>query len=155
VVLENATTTNLQLFGGGTMEKAEIEGGLEEMNFTMVDNGIMELPSSKPATYEFVEESEYAPEQFEAEIEDVGFSIFTASTEQREDGAFYYYVDVLTDHAKRVKIRVWNDTVRIYPREEPPDTWEFSRIVQAVETAFGELQHAPEKSRTPRAEETA
>jgi hypothetical protein len=126
------------------MNKTDIEAGLDQMGFEMVDNGIMQLPASSPATYNFVGKAEYNPDAFEEALEDKGFSHLTANTDTREDGEFYYYVDVVTDHYKKVKVKVWADSACIFPKEEQPDTFEFARIVRAIEDAFGELEHDPQ-----------
>lgn len=124
--------------------KADIGGGMGEMDFSMVDNGIMELPCSKPATFAFVEEPTLDVTALEDKLDGYDFGMFTPNYDEREDGQFYCHVEIVTDHYKKVKSKIWNDSVRIYPREDMPDTYEFTRIVHAIEDAFGaELEHAP------------
>lgn len=132
------------------MNKADIQAGMDQMAYELVDNGVLELPSSTPATYEFVEPAEYNPEGFEEALDEHDFSVFTATTEEREDGEFYYYVDVMTDHYKKVHVRVWRETACVYPKEELVDKYEFARIVGAIESAFGDLDHDPDDCTVPR-----
>jgi len=122
-------------------ERAKIQSGLDQMDFEMVDNGVLELPTSTPATYEFIEPAKYDPEGFGEAIAEHNFTLMTANTKEREDGEFYYYVDVLTDHYKKVHVRVWANTACVFPKEELPDRYEFARIVKAIEASFGELDH--------------
>lgn len=126
------------------MNEADIQAGLDQMNYEQVDNGVIEIPSSKPARYGFVEPATYDPEAFKEACEEYGFSVFTATTEQRGDGDFYYYVGVLTDHYKKVHVRVWRETACIFPKEKLVDTYEFARIVRSIESAFGDLEHEPD-----------
>lgn len=127
-------------------DKSDIRGGLEEMDFYTTENvaGI-DLPVSIPATYEFTSEPRFDAHAFQEEIEDHGFSLMSPTYDLHDNGDFWYYVDVLTNHVKRVKVKVWSGSARIYPNDDIPDTYEFARIVHAIEDAFdAELVHAPE-----------
>lgn len=128
---------------GTQIDQEEIEAGMDEMSYTLVDNGVMELPSSKPAAYSFVEPPLFQPEQLEEALDEHEFGMMTRQAEQREDGRFYCYADVVTDHYKKISVKVWNDSVRIYPGKEPPDTYEFTRIVKSIAATFGPLKHDP------------
>jgi hypothetical protein len=124
------------------METEAIKSGLEQMYWEIVDNGTIKLPSSRPARYEFIEPATYRPDTFEEAVEQHDFTISSTHTELQppEDGdGFYYYTRVTTDHYKTVKLKIWRETCNVYPIEDPPDTYEFSRLLEAVETAFGEL----------------
>jgi len=123
-------------------DREKIKAGMDQMGFEMLDNGVMELPSSKPAMYAFVEPATYDAEAFKAEIKDHDFNITGDVTTENDSGEFYYFVEVLTDHYKTVKVKIWPEKVRIFPKENGIDTYEFSRIVHAIEDAFqAELEH--------------
>jgi hypothetical protein len=126
-------------------DKDKLTAGMEQMGFKMVDNGVLELPTSTPATYEFTEPASYNPEAFAEAVEEYDFGLVGENTKEKEDGSFYYYVDVVTDHYKKVAVKVWKDSANIYPKEELVDTYEFSRIVHAIEDAFqAQLEHTDE-----------
>lgn len=126
------------------VDKKHIQAGLDQMDFRVIDNGTLELPSSTPATYKFTEPTTYNPEQFAEQIDGYGFSTVGMTTNTK-DSDWYYYTDVLTDHCKTVHVKIWTDKANVYPKEDGIDTWEFSRILSAIEEAFGsELQHTPD-----------
>jgi len=128
--------------------KEDFTGGMDEMDFSMVDNGFgLELPISKPATYTFQGETEKDVDALAYALADHDFTLHDVQHDEKEDGTFYCYGRVLTDHYKDVKVRVWNKKARVYPLdEEEPDRWEFVRIVKSIEEAFGaELEHTPEE----------
>lgn len=115
---------------------------MAQMDYELVDNGVLELPASTPATYEFVEPATYNPDAFEEAVDEYGFGLIDENSTQKDDGSFYYNVDVVTDHYKKVAVKVWRDSANIYPKEELVDTYEFSRIVHSIENAFeSELEH--------------
>ncbi len=125
--------------------KDEIKDAMSEMHFEIVDNGVLELPTSKPAVFAVDGDADPDVDALEDELDEHGFGLMEDLTETREDGRFYCHFDVFTDHYKRVRVKTLNDTVRIFPDEETPDTYEFVRIVHAIEDAFGcELRHTPE-----------
>jgi len=135
----------------------KIKAGLAQMDFEMVDNGVFEMPASTPATYNFTEPATFDPNAFEAEIDDRGFSYIGKHSTEKDDGSFYYTVDVVTDHYKKVAVKVWRDTANLYPKEELVDTYEVSRIVHAIEEGFqSELEHTNDwYSRMRKLRETA
>lgn len=98
------------------MTDAKISSGMEQMGFEMLDNGVLELPTSTPATYRFVEKATYNPSAFADEIKEYGFGLVGADFEQQDSGEFYYYVDVVTDHYKKVAVKC-GKTVRISTRK--------------------------------------
>jgi len=115
---------------------------MAQMGFEIVDNGVLELPSATPATYVFTEAPTYRPDGFDAAIQDKAFGVIDVNTKQKESGEFYYYADVVTDHAKKLAVKVWTDSANIYPKEERIDTYEFSRVLHAIEDGFeAELAH--------------
>lgn len=128
------------------MNKTDIQSGIGQMDYDVVDNGSIELPVSTPATYEFVEPASYDPDAFESALDEHDFILFTPNTKLREDGEFYYYADLMTDHYKKVQVRIWKDSACVFPKDELPDKFEFARIVQAIETAFGDLKHDPREN---------
>lgn len=120
----------------------KIEAGMAQMGFEMVDNGNIEIPSSKPAMYAFTEPATYDPESFKEEIEQHDFGITGEVTTEKDSGEFYYFVEVVTDHYKSIKVKIWPDQVRLFPKEEGIDTYEFSRLIHAIEDGFGsDLEH--------------
>jgi len=122
--------------------ETDIESGLNQMDYEVVDNGVIELPSSTPAVFEFEGSSELNVETLESELDEYEFSMFTPTHDTREDGSFYCYVDILTDHYKKIHLRIWREQVCVFPKEEQPDRYELSRLMNAVESAFGaELTH--------------
>jgi len=127
------------------MQSVDVTGALEEMNFEIVKvHKNFELPSSKPGSFEFSEPATLDVDAIESQLEDRDFTMFTPDYDTKENGAFYCYFTLMTDHYKKVKVRAWKNDVRVYPQEEPPDRYELSRIVQALESAFGaELTHEP------------
>jgi len=125
--------------------KTDIESGLTQMNFEIVDNGVLKLPSSKPATYTFVGEPTPDINLLEKELDSHDFGLWSTNCETKNDGRFYCHFELVTDHYKRVKVKTWNDRVCIFPREELPDRFEFSRIVHTIENAFdSEIEHNEE-----------
>jgi len=126
----------------GKSDNEKIKAGMEQMNFEMVDNGVMKLPTSKPATYTFSGETTYRPDVFADAIDEHEFSLIGVNTKQKNNGVFYYYADVVTDHYKKVAVKVWNNNANLYPKEKTVDTYELSRILHAIENAFkSELEH--------------
>jgi len=124
------------------VSKPTIQAGLDQMDFEIVDDGHLKLPASTPARYVFASETELDPEAVELELDDYDFSILTPNHQWDDDGSFYYYVDVVTDHYKKIHVKVWQDRANLYPKEELVDTYEVSRIIHAIENAFGtELVH--------------
>lgn len=122
----------------------DIQGGLEEMDYEIVDNGVLQIPSSKPAAFAFSGEATPDEESLEHEIDEYDFGLMMNRCETRDDGQFYCHFDVVTDHYKRVKVKTWNDKIRVFPDEQLPDTYEFVRIIHAIEAAFGaDLEHDP------------
>ena len=120
----------------------KIEAGLAQMGYELVDNGHLELPMSTPATYVFTEAATYNPGAFAEAIEEYDFGIVGITTEQNDDGKFYYYADVVTDHYKKVAVKVWRDSANLFPKEDYVDTYEISRIIHAIENAFeSDLEH--------------
>jgi len=117
---------------------------MDEMDYEIVDNGVLELPSSIPAAYRFDGEATPDVEALEKQLDEHGFALMHPNSETRDDGDFYCHFEVVTDHYKRVEVKSWNDTLRMFPREELPDTYEFARILHAIEEAFGAgLEHDP------------
>ena len=124
------------------MDTEQITAGMDQMDFAIIDNGVLELPSSTPATYTFTSEPTYNPDGFTEAIENKDFGVIDVNTEQKDSGEFYYYADVITDHAKKLHVKVWQNRANVYPKEERIDTYEFSRVVHAIEDAFdSELEH--------------
>ncbi len=125
--------------------KDEIKDAMSEMDFEVVDNGVLEIPSSKPAVFAVEGDADPDIDALEDELKKRDFGAIQKRSKTREDGRFYCHFHVVTDHYKRVRVKTWNDSVRIFPDDELPDTYEFVRIVHAIEDAFGcELRHAPE-----------
>lgn len=123
-------------------DNEKIEAGLEQMGFELVDHGVLELPSSTPATYAFTGETTYGPDAFAEALDKHGFSVVGVNTEQKDNGDFYYYADVVTDHYKKIAVKVWRESANLYPKKEHVDTYEVSRILHAIEDAFeSELEH--------------
>lgn len=126
-------------------QRDRVDAALAQMGFEMVDNGVLELPSSTPATFRFDGQTELDVDAFEDALDERDFGMLSPSTGEKDDGSFYCYADVVTDHYKRVAVKVWNDTAAIYPKEELVDTFEVSRIIHAIEEGFGaELRHDPD-----------
>jgi hypothetical protein len=123
----------------------DIREAMAEMDFEIVDNGVLELPSSKPATFRVSGEATPDTDALEDSLDEHDFGLMQQVKNSRDDGRFYCHFHVVTDHYKRVRVKTWNDSVRIYPDEELPDTFEFVRIIKAIEDAFGvELEHDPQ-----------
>jgi hypothetical protein len=133
--------------------KADYDGGMEEMTWEMVENGAgLTLPLSTPATYQFTDEPTLDLEALEDALAEHDFNLWETNYDTREDGVFYCYFTVTTDHYKKVKVKIWSlsEMVRIYPDDEEPDRHEFCRIVNAIEDAFeAELKHTPNRERSP------
>lgn len=126
------------------MDKDNIEGALNEMDFSIVDNGVIQVPSSKPAAFTFEEPAELDVEKIEEELDDKDFAMLTPDYNIKENGEFYCYFDVMTDHYKKLSIKIWREDLRIYPHEDPPDKYELSRILHAIEDALSNnLTHDP------------
>lgn len=122
-------------------EKEDIDAALEEMSFYMIDNGCMELPVSAPGAFSSSVGGELSPDEFDEELDAHDFVTLDTFTQESDEG-FYYKTKVMTDHYKDCVVKVWQNEVRIFPREEILDTYELARIVHAVEDAFGmELEH--------------
>lgn len=119
-----------------TKTRTLVEKGLEQMGYEVVDNGVMNLPCSTPAVYEFATPSELDGDTFEENITAHDFTIY--DTFSREQGDQYLYsASVVTDHYKKVNLRTSHESLRVFPDEQPPDRYELSRILHAVEDAFG------------------
>lgn len=124
----------------------DLKGGLREMDYRMVrSTPTLEVPSSTPATFTFQGDTGMYVDAFIDALEAHDFSVRRLTHDTDDSGDFYCYATIMTDHYKEVRVKVWRETARIYPDAEPPDRWEFSRIVHAIEDAFGaELTHTPE-----------
>lgn len=124
--------------------KTDIQGGLDEMDYRIVDNGFIEMPSSKPAVFRFASDARPDMDALEEALAEHDFGLMKERSDVRDDGSFYSHFEIVTDHYKRVKVKAFDDTIRIFPREQLPDTYEFSRIIHAIEDAFGsEIEHDP------------
>lgn len=120
-----------------------IQNALDDMEFEVIDNGALELPTSVPALFSFKTEAELNPDGFEDAIEEYDFTNLDTFTTKNDSG-FYYKTKVLTDHYKDCVVKVWAEDVRIFPKDNELDTYELSRIVHAIEDAFGaELVNVP------------
>ena len=115
--------------------KEKVKHGLGQMKFEMVNNGVMDLPTSTPALYQFTSEATLSEESFEKELDDYDFVTLDTYTTENENG-FYYKTKVLTDHSKDCIVKVWNDEARIFPRGQCLDRYELARILHALEAAF-------------------
>ncbi len=125
--------------------KEELKEAMSEMDFEIVDNGALKLPTSKPAVFSIDGDAEPDIDVLEDELDKRDFGAIQKQSKTREDGRFYCHFHVVTDHYKRVRVKTWNDSVRIFPDDELPDTYEFVRIVNSIEDAFGcELRYDPE-----------
>lgn len=123
----------------------DIQAGLDQMNFEMVDNGVIEIPSSRPASFAFTTEPTLDVDAIEPAFAEYDFGTMDMTHDTRENGDFYCYFDVVTDHYKRLSVKIWREKCRIYPHENRVDTYELTRIVHAIEAALGaELEHSPE-----------
>jgi len=123
-------------------DNAKINAGMNQMGFEVVEHGRIELPSSTPATYEFTGKTTYQPDAFEDALDEHDFGVVGVNTKQKDNGDFYYYADVVTDHYKKVAVKVWKESANLYPKENSVDTFEFSRILHAIEDAFeSNLEH--------------
>jgi len=118
-------------------EPTDIESGLEQMSYEIVDNGALELPVSTPCAFEFLSDTEPDIDVFKETMKSHDFGLRESQLRTSNDGDFYYKAKVMTDHYKDCVVKVWKDTVRIYPREYQLDTYELSRIVHGIEDAFG------------------
>ena len=119
------------------MSDVNLESGFEQMKFEMVDNGVVNLPTSHPATYSFQEPVELSKEAFEAQLDSHGFSLIETFVSEKETGEFYFKARVMTDHYKGITVKVWRDSANFYPQGNQLDMYEFSRLVHSVEEAFG------------------
>jgi len=122
--------------------QSDVEAGLEEMDFEMVDTGVLELPTSKPACFDLIGDTSIDIEALESELDSCGFVSMSPVMDTNDEGDFYCYVDIMTDHYKKIHVKVWNDSVSVFQKENKPDSYELSRILHAIEEAFnGEIQH--------------
>lgn len=113
----------------------DTKNALDQMAYEVVDNGALDLPTAVPALFAFTDTAELTPGALEDALDEYGFSTLdTFST--TSDSGFYYKTRVMTDHYKDCVVKVWEDDVRIYPRDKELDTYELSRIIHAVEDAF-------------------
>ena len=119
------------------MDSDQLEAAINEMGFEMVDNGVMELPVSKPAAFSFEEPAELNIDAIESKMGEHGFTVFDINTEQKDTGEFYAHFHILTDHYKKCSVKMWQGDMRVYPREDGLDTYEFSRIVKGIEETSG------------------
>jgi len=113
-----------------------VEHGQDQMMFETVDNGVIELPCSTPAVYEFKTEATTSFKTLERALAEHGFTAMDEMCTSNDDG-FYFKCDILTDHCKRATLKAWSDECRIFPNGELLDRFELSRILHAIEEAFG------------------
>lgn len=125
-------------------ERRDIRAVREQMEFEVVDNGVIELPTSTPGVLEFDSPAELNPDAFESALDEHDFVALDTFVESSDDG-FYYKTKILTDHCKDCVVKVWEHQVCIFPKEELLDTYELSRVIHAIEDAFGAgLSHPKE-----------
>jgi len=118
-----------------TMSDHDYSAILNEMQFEIIDNGVLELPSSTPAVLEWETKPEVDIDRFESNLEEHGHA--PHSTLKETDGdEFYYKTKILTDHAKDVILKADANTVRLFHKGENVDVYEISRIINSLEKAF-------------------
>jgi hypothetical protein len=61
-------------------ENEYIKAGMAQMDYELVDNGVLELPVATPATYEFQKPATYNPDAFECEIKSYDFGLVSIKT---------------------------------------------------------------------------
>lgn len=120
----------------------DLQAGYEQMDYSIHDSGPIAIPVSKPAVYTNTTKPDRDLQRLETELESHGFGLMRVRTENNPS-EFYCYFTVVTDHYKRMNVKVWEDKTRFYPNENHIDKYEFTRVVNAVETAFGvEFEHS-------------
>lgn len=129
------------------MKTSHVEAALEEMDFEMVENGAgLELPSSKPASFSFTEPVELDEDRVYEGFRSKDFAVLTPFIKRKEGSEkFVWEADLYTDkRMAKTKVKIWRDSVRIYPREDGVELTELAQITSAIESAMNAtLEHDP------------
>jgi len=106
------------------------------MNYEVVENMAgLELPVSKPAAFSFTEPATKDVERLEELLESKGLFLMEKFTRESGD-KFYVNCEVVGDDYKKITVKLWRDSVRIYPKENMPNIGELAKITNAIERAF-------------------
>lgn len=129
------------------MKTTHVENALDEMNYEIVENSLgVELPCSKPAAFDFEVRPELNPDRLDSVFSSKGFYLLDEyENHDSESERWYYKFEICsTDDYKKIQVKMWPDTVRIYPRENQPDLCELAQITSAIEEACSSsLVHSP------------
>jgi len=128
------------------MKTTQLENALEEMGYEIADSDFgMEFPVSIPCGLECDTPATFTDiDGFEAELEKKNMGTLDGHT-VNNDGGWFVDCDIyIKENYKRVKAKVWENSVRLYPREDGPTLGELAQITSAIETAFEtQLSHEP------------
>jgi len=129
------------------MKTTELEAALEEMGYENHTNSItgMDMPVSIPCGLSCDPPATYDSEAFETELEKKDMGTLDSHFKEKDNGQFFVDCDVyIRDNYKRIKAKVWRESVRLYPREDGPTLGELAQITSAIEAAFDtQLYHDP------------
>lgn len=129
------------------MKTSHVEAALEEMEFEMVDNNAgLTLPCSKPASFSFTEPAELDESELEVALEKKGFFVITPWVKRQDDGPrFLWDGEVyIEERYAKISVKIWRDSVRIYPQEDGVELGELAKLTNAIETALNApLEHDP------------
>jgi len=129
------------------MKTSEVEAALDEMGYENNTNSVtgMDMPVSIPCGLSCNQPATYTEEAFEVELEKKGMSTLDTHSRQKENGQFFVDCDVyIPENYKRIKVKIWQESVRLYPREDAPTLGELAQITSAIESAFDtQLSHDP------------
>lgn len=128
------------------MKTSDVESGLEEMDYRVSENSFgMEMASSKPAAFDFSDTPTKNLDGLKDELEKKGFGTHTDFQKDKPDSdRFYIDLEVYTQDYSKFTVKLWRETVRIYPGENGISKGELAQVTRAIETAFDAgLEHSP------------
>ncbi len=128
------------------MKTSGVEAALEEMDYVVSETQFgMEVPASIPAGFKVEPEATLDEEALEERLESKGLGMFSDYSKHAEDSERWFFdFEVLGRDYKRIHLKMWPDSLRIYPREDQPEPGELAQITSAIEQAMDcQLHHDP------------
>ncbi len=128
------------------MKTSGVEAALDEMDYVVSETQFgMEVPASIPAGFKVEPEATLDKEALENRLETKDMGMFSDYSKHAENSERWFFdFEVIGRDYKRIHLKMWPDSLRIYPRENQPELGELAQITSAIEQAMDcTLHHNP------------
>ncbi len=128
------------------MKTSGVEAALDEMDYVVSETQFgMEVPASIPAAFKIDPEATLDEEALKDRLESKNLGMMSEYVRHAEDSERWFFdFEVFGRDYKRIHLKMWPDTLRIYPRENQPELGELAQITSAIEQAMEcQLHHNP------------